>query len=61
MKTITLYKDISYFETDRLIARQLNEGDLSIITEMNQNPEIMKTLGGVRTSEQSKKYLQENI
>ena len=48
-------------ETDRLTATPLEESDLELLEQMDSNPQVMKTLGGLRTAAQTAAYLQENL
>lgn len=46
-------KPIESFFTDRLRARKMTPGDLEDLASMHQNPEVMRTLGGQKTREQT--------
>ena len=46
-------KQIDSFFTDRLRARKMTPGDLDDLASMNQNPEVMATLGGQKSREQT--------
>ena len=46
-------KIIPAFETDRVKARRVTQGDLEELVSMYHKPEVMKTLGGVRSREQA--------
>jgi len=45
-------KMIPAFETARVKARRVTPGDLEELVSMLQNPEVMKTMGGVRSRDQ---------
>ena len=49
------------FTTERLLADRLREGHFDNLLRMDRDPRIMRTLGGVRTEEESRKYLQRNL
>lgn len=46
-------KQVDSFFTDRLRARKMTPGDLDDLASMNQNPEVMATLGGEKSREQT--------
>ncbi len=46
-------KQIDSFFTDRLRARKMTPGDLDDLASLNQNPEVMVTLGGQKSREQT--------
>ena len=50
-----------HFTTERLIADRLREAHLDDLVRMDRDPRIMKTLGGVRTEEESGEYLKRNL
>lgn len=52
MLTITQFQSIELFCTKRLIAEKIKSSDLDKFTAMHTNPEVMATLGGLRTDEQ---------
>ncbi|HUF10633.1 MAG TPA: GNAT family N-acetyltransferase [Rhodothermales bacterium] len=52
---------LNHFTTERLIADRLREAHLDDLLRMDQDPRIMKTLGGVRTEEESREYLRRNL
>ena len=47
--------------TDRLVARRPSLDDFDDLSRMHSDPEVMKTLGGLRTNEETLRYLQEKI
>lgn len=49
------------FTTRRLIAGRLRQTDLDDLLRMDRDPRIMKTIGGVRSEEASREYLQRNL
>lgn len=49
------------FETDRLIARPLEHKDLNNLVRMYQNPELMATMGGIRSIQTTQKSLDKFI
>lgn len=54
-------KIIPAFETDRVKARRVTQGDLEELVSMYQNPEVMKTMGGIRSREQTLSSLEKMI
>ncbi len=61
MKTITQFKSIESFSTARLSAYKINENDIDKFITMHTNPEVMSTLGGLRTTQQSYENLDWNL
>lgn len=49
------------FTTERLTAERLREAHLDNLLRMDQDPRIMNTLGGVRSEDQTREYLQRNL
>ena len=49
------------FETDRLKARKIKDEDLNLLHSMNQNAQVMATLGGICDQEETKKRLEWNL
>jgi [ribosomal protein S5]-alanine N-acetyltransferase len=49
------------FGTDRLQACALTEGDLDDLHSMHQDPRTMATLGGVRTRDRTRQFLERNL
>jgi len=52
---------VNFFETQRLEARMLMPQDYTLLRQMHTDAMTMKTLGGVRSEEQTKDNLQWNI
>lgn len=61
MKTIIQFNSIESFATQRLVARKLKASDLDQFMVMHTNPEVMKTLGGIRTKEEIRDNLAWNL
>ena len=61
MKTITQFKSIELFSTERLIAEKIKVNDLDKFISMHTNPKVMEILGGLRTAEQSQEDLDWNL
>jgi RimJ/RimL family protein N-acetyltransferase len=53
--------DIACLHTKRLMARPLSSEDFSLLLAMNQNSQMMATLGGIRDVEATRKNLQWNL
>jgi len=51
---------ITTLHTDRLIATSLAE-DFDDLCNMHQDPRVMATLGGLRSAEQTQRFLRENL
>ena len=49
------------FETTRLIARRFQPADLAELCRLHQDERVMATLGGVRSDEQTRRFLQQKI
>jgi [ribosomal protein S5]-alanine N-acetyltransferase len=47
--------------TDRLIATSLSAEDFDDLCKMHQEPRVMATLGGLRSAEQTQRFLRENL
>ncbi|MBM3219750.1 MAG: GNAT family N-acetyltransferase [Candidatus Rokubacteria bacterium] len=47
--------------TPRLLATPLAPGDFGLLCAMHRDPDVMATLGGVRTDERTRAYLAENL
>ncbi len=54
MKTITAFTSIESFSTERLIAFKITVNDLDKFIMMHSDMDVMATLGGLRTVEQTK-------
>ena len=50
-----------HFTTERLIADRLREPHLDDLLRMDRDPRVMKTLGGLRTEDESREYLRRNL
>lgn len=61
LKTITLFHSIENFETDRMIAKRITEGDFEDLFDMHQDEQAMATLGGVRSAKETRENLEWNI
>lgn len=58
MKTVTVFLDITEFETKNLFARKLSAADFDLILPMYQNQLVMNTIGGVQSEDAiHKKFL----
>ena len=49
------------FRTDRLLAERLRDEHLGEIRRMHQDPRVMVTLGGLRSDEETARYLRDNL
>jgi RimJ/RimL family protein N-acetyltransferase len=49
------------FHTDRLVATRLRETDLGELCRMHQDAEVMATLGGLRSDDRTKKFVDTNL
>lgn len=47
--------------TERLVGTRLRAKDVDMLCELHRDPAVMATLGGVRTDEQTRAYLAENL
>lgn len=61
MKAITQFKSIDSFSTNRLLAEKVKDSDLDKFIRMHTNSQVMKTLGGLRTEEQTRENLEWNL
>lgn len=61
MKTINAFSSIESFTTSRLIARKLNLVDFINLTQLHINTEVMSTLGGTRSAQQTQSYIEKNL
>ncbi|PIT05553.1 acetyltransferase [Bradyrhizobium nitroreducens] len=52
---------MDHFVTDRLTAERLNESHLADLVALHQDPEVSRYLGGVRSAETTKAYLDVNM
>lgn len=51
-------RDLETFTTPRLLAERLRASDFDDIHRMNQMPEVMKMIGGIRSVEATREYLE---
>lgn len=49
------------FRTDHLIAERLGARHFGGLCQMNRDPRVMATLGGVRSGEDTQRYLRDNL
>ncbi len=49
------------FSTTRLLAERLQEKHFEVLCRMHQNPSVMATLGGLRSAEQTREFLNSNL
>ena len=61
MKTITNFKSIFSFETERLLFKKIESNDLNHLIHMDTDSTVMNTLGGVRSAAQTAEGLQSNL
>jgi ribosomal-protein-alanine N-acetyltransferase len=61
MKYITHFTSIDTFMTERLLAVKVQATDLEKLLLLHGDPDVMATLGGLRTAEQSMDNLQWNL
>lgn len=54
-------KLIENFHTARLIAERLQAHHFDELCQMHRNPEVMATLGGIRSDEVTRQFLQDNL
>ncbi|PDT87076.1 GNAT family N-acetyltransferase [Bradyrhizobium sp. Y36] len=52
---------MDHFVTDRLTAGRLNESHLADLVALHQDPDVSRYLGGVRSAETTKAYLDVNM
>lgn len=52
---------IDSFHTERLVATRLHEADLGELCRMHQDAKVMATLGGTRSEEHTRQFLQTNL
>ncbi len=53
--------DVSSFETARLRAERLRSDHFDALSRMHQDPRVMATLGGLRTPEEARRFLNDNL
>lgn len=61
MKVITQFNSINSFSTKRLIAKRMQVEDFELLMKMYSNPQVMSTLGGVRTEDKTREYIQQSL
>src|SRR3990167_6756991 len=61
MNIIKKFDSIESFETERLLAVKLAADDLNKFTQMHTNPQVMATLGGIRSAEKTQENLEWNL
>ena len=61
MKTIISFKSIEFFSTERLVAFKVTTDDLEKFAIMHSDTNVMETLGGLRTAEQTQENLDWNL
>jgi [ribosomal protein S5]-alanine N-acetyltransferase len=61
MKNITQFTSIESFTTPRLLAERIMATDLDKLIKLYSNPEVMATLGGLRTLEKTQENLRWNL
>jgi len=61
MKTILKFNSINSFSTERLFAEKITKDDLEKFRLMHTNEDVMRTLGGLRTEEQTIDNLNWNL
>lgn len=61
MMALQIEKSIEKFSIDRLIAERLCVEDLGELCRMHQDPIVMITLNGIRSDEQTKQFLYNNL
>ena len=54
-------ESLTLFDTQRLIADRLRATHFEDLCRMDQDPRVMNTIGGVRTKEESRHYLDSNL
>jgi [ribosomal protein S5]-alanine N-acetyltransferase len=54
-------RSVDAFRTDRLLAERLREEHLGEIRRMHRDPNVMATLGGLRSDEETTHYLRDNL
>ena len=54
-------RSVDSFRTERLLAERLREEHLGEIQRMHRDPNVIATLGGFRSDEETARYLQDNL
>jgi RimJ/RimL family protein N-acetyltransferase len=54
-------KTLDFLKTERTIAHPISYEDLQELCEMHQDPVMMKYMGGIRTAEETKRWLGEEL
>lgn len=52
---------IESLQTDRLLARRIGDSDLDVFCRMHQDPRVMATLGGLRSEDETRQWLRNNV
>lgn len=52
---------VETFRTARLLASRLRAGDLDELSLMHRDPRVMATLGGLRSDEESRRFLESSL
>lgn len=52
---------LASFTTPRLTARNVQPEDLALLEQLHRDPQVMATLGGVRSAEESARFLREKM
>lgn len=52
---------VDHFSTSRLRARRLEPDDFGILYRMHRDQKVMRTLGGIRTEDDTRTYLRRNL
>jgi [ribosomal protein S5]-alanine N-acetyltransferase len=55
------HRSLDTFRTERLLAERLRGEHIEEIRRMHRDPEIMTTLGGLRSDEETERYLSDNL
>ncbi len=53
--------NVDCFQTKRLSARPIQADDFRLLSQMHQNPQVMATLGGLRTDEETRQFLDSQL
>lgn len=61
MKTILQFNSIYSFSTNRLYAEKIQSNDFDRLMQMYANQQVMATLGGIRSEDKTRDYLQQSL
>lgn len=61
MKTILQFNSIHSFSTNRLHAEKIQPSDFDRLMQMYTNQQVMATLGGIRSEDKTREYLQQSL